>query len=414
MYVHLLANVTARIVNASGPLLALNRSALWANNSALGADVTAAESTSGSLGAQLTFAAPGPAETIEVTVRVGLSFIDPAHAAANLAAAQQGGAGGAGPWIDFDAAVDAVGAVWEPYVSRVVVAGAAEAGAAIAAAGAGLPPAARALAYKAARNASTVDPLQVVMASTVYRAFKAPSNYSESDGAYVGLDGAVHAAAQPGSAFLSDLSEWDIARTQASFLALLAPDVSADLVATLVTMAVQHNQSGALPRWPIASVEAGCMTGSHGVVILSDAVVKGVPGLDAPAVLATVLAALAAEDALDDFETYGYIPIESSNTAASDTLEWSWDAGIGSGLAAFLGDAANAQRLWNVSQAYRRVWDPKDARHIFCPKTAAGAFKCPLDAALPYFLDAPGYVEGNALQYAAFVPHDMPALVHEV
>ena len=163
------------------------------------------------------------------------------------------------------------------------------------------------------------------------------------------------------------------------------------------------------------------------MVILSDAVIKGVPGIDgaqtrrnhkirqavpppppphppplffhaAPAVLSTVLAALAAEEALDDFTTYGYIPIESSNTAASDTLEWAWDAGIGSGLAAFLGDAPNAARLWNVSQAYRRVWDPSDPRHIFCPKTAAGAFKCPLDAALPYFLDAGGYVEGNALQ----------------
>ena len=44
--------------------------------------------------------------------------------------------------------------------------------------------------------------------------------------------------------------------------------------------ALQHNQSGALPRWPIASVEAGCMTGSHGVVILTDAVLKGVPGIN--------------------------------------------------------------------------------------------------------------------------------------
>jgi putative alpha-1,2-mannosidase len=189
------------------------------------------------------------------------------------------------------------------------------------------------------------------MASTVYRAFKAPTNYTEPcDGSYMGLDGSVHAAA-PGAAFLSDLSEWDISRTQASWLALLAPDVSVDLTNSLVTMAVQvrgrgwsglhlsrvlcdaeslvsvlvipfmhfilqHNQSGALPRWPIASVEAGCMTGSHGVIILSDAVVKGVPGVDAPAILKTVTAAVAAEDASNDFDTYGYVPIESSNTVS--------------------------------------------------------------------------------------------------
>ena len=77
------------------------------------------------------------------------------------------------------------------------------------------------------------------MASTVYRAYKAPTNYSEADGAYLGLDGAVHAASSPGTAFLSDLSEWDIARTQASWLALTAPEISADLAATLVSMATQ-------------------------------------------------------------------------------------------------------------------------------------------------------------------------------
>jgi putative alpha-1,2-mannosidase len=80
---------------------------------------------------------------------------------------------------------------------------------------------------------------QISFASTVYRAFKAPTNYTEPcDGSYMGLDGAVHTAA-PGAAFLSDLSEWDIARTQASWLALLAPDVSVDLTNTLVAMAVQ-------------------------------------------------------------------------------------------------------------------------------------------------------------------------------
>lgn len=410
VYVHLVANISVRTVNSSATLLA-PQSSIWSNNSVLPTDVTSAESDSGSLGAQISFAAAGGSSAVlELTIRVGLSFIDPAHAVDNLRAAQQQPQG----WVAFDDAVDGATAVWETYVSRAEVVGEAEAAAAVAAAGAGLPPAARARAYKLARNTSGFDPQLISFASTVYRAFKAPTNYTEPcDGSYMGLDGAVHTAA-PGAAFLSDLSEWDIARTQASWLALLAPDVSVDLTNTLVAMAVQHNRSGELPRWPIASVEAGCMTGSHGVVILSDAVVKGVPGVNAPAILATVTAAVASEDGSNEFNTYGYVPIEASNTAASDTLEWSWDAGIASGLASFLGDAALSAQLWNTSQSYRRVWDPSDKRHIFCPKTAAGEFKCPLDAALPYFLDSGGYVEGNALQYQAFVPHDMFALVNEL
>ena len=37
----------------------------------------------------------------------------------------------------------------------------------------------------------------------------------------------------------------------------------------------------------------------------------------ATAVLSTVISALAAEDSQNDFETYGYIPIESSNTVSA-------------------------------------------------------------------------------------------------
>jgi hypothetical protein len=161
VYVHLAANVTARVVSGTSTLLPPTAS-LWSNNSALAAGITSAASTSGSLGAQLTFAASGgSAAVIEVTVRVGISFVDPAHAWANLIVAQQRPSSEGSSWVDFDDALDATALVWEGYVSRAVVAGAAEAGAAIAAAGEGLAPAARALAYKAARNASGVDPLQV-------------------------------------------------------------------------------------------------------------------------------------------------------------------------------------------------------------------------------------------------------------
>jgi hypothetical protein len=68
------------------------------------------------------------------------------------------------------------------------------------------------------------------------------------------------------------------------------------------------------------------MTGSHGVVILSDAVVKGVPGVNAPAILATVTAAVASEDGSNEFNTYGYVPIEASNTVGAEI--WNLRMGI--------------------------------------------------------------------------------------
>lgn len=48
----------------------------------------------------------------------------------------------------------------------------------------------------------------------------------------------------------SDLSLWDIHRTQTSLLTLLQPSVSLDIVKSLIRM---YKDGGVLPRWPIAN-----------------------------------------------------------------------------------------------------------------------------------------------------------------
>ena len=50
----------------------------------------------------------------------------------------------------------------------------------------------------------------------------------------------------------SDLSLWDIHRTQTSLLTLLQPNVSLDIVKSLIRM---YKDGGVLPRWPIANGE---------------------------------------------------------------------------------------------------------------------------------------------------------------
>ena len=57
---------------------------------------------------------------------------------------------------------------------------------------------------------------QVKVYSALYRTFMSPTIYSESDGAYLGFDDQVHYASSVGPQFnfVSDLSLWDIHRTQ--------------------------------------------------------------------------------------------------------------------------------------------------------------------------------------------------------
>ena len=45
-----------------------------------------------------------------------------------------------------------------------------------------------------------------------------------------------------------------------------------------------------------------------------------------------------------------------------------------------------------------------------CPRTRTGALRCPLDPKLPYPFEK-HYVEGSALQWLWFVPHDPLLLV---
>lgn len=52
------------------------------------------------------------------------------------------------------------------------------------------------------------------------------------------------------SRYFSDLSLWDIHRTQAPLLTLLRPDISSGITHSLLSM---YEQGGALPRWPIAN-----------------------------------------------------------------------------------------------------------------------------------------------------------------
>jgi hypothetical protein len=116
----------------------------------------------------------------------------------------------------------------------------------------------------------------------LYHAHSAPTNYTEwptsgggggGGGTYRGMDGDVHRAAR-GATYFSDMSIWDIHRTQTPLLALLRRDIASDVVRSLLAM---YSDGGALPRWPLATVYTGCMVGSHANVIIADAWFRGVP-----------------------------------------------------------------------------------------------------------------------------------------
>jgi predicted alpha-1,2-mannosidase len=91
---------------------------------------------------------------------------------------------------------------------------------------------------------------QVKFYTSMYHAHLAPSTWSEASGNYLGWDHKLHNLKESGysdiAAFYTDMSIWDIHRTQMPMLGLLQPDVLRDSVRSLL---LADKQGGDIPRW---------------------------------------------------------------------------------------------------------------------------------------------------------------------
>lgn len=286
----------AVVVEAAGPAPAVQ---FWANAALRPAQPEVSDTATSdkdSLGAALRWpSCGGEAGDCTVGVRVALSLVDVAGAWSNLRA--QAGA------ATFDATRAAAADSWRALLSRMTFP-------------AGVPAATRS-----------------TLLSALYRTSLSPTNYTEADGRYMGADNSVHRwppARWPGGrGFFSDLSLWDTHRTQMPWLGLVHPQVAADTVRSVLTMG---DQAGALPRWPLASVFAGCMVADHGIVSAADALRQGLlPDADVARVLDTCVRQVTENvphnrrTALKHWAAHGYVPSEDAGASASLTLEYALD-----------------------------------------------------------------------------------------
>ncbi|MEI8259404.1 MAG: GH92 family glycosyl hydrolase, partial [Deltaproteobacteria bacterium] len=242
-----------------------------------------------------------------VTVAVGLSFTDVAHAQANLVAES--------PARDFDAARTAAEARWESALSVVRIEG---------------------------RDENDFRTFY----SALYHTLLMPTLATDVDGTYRGLDGGVHHA--DGYRYYTDFSLWDTYRTEHPLVNLLFPAYARDFARSLTAMAVQ---GGYVPRWPLGTGETGGMIGDSADIVLADSWLKGVRDFDLRAAYTVMRAQATAPAApgirieragLASYLSRGYISIEAAGTSVSNTLEYAYDDHALSVLADALGEHADA------------------------------------------------------------------------
>ncbi|MBM9504421.1 GH92 family glycosyl hydrolase [Actinacidiphila acididurans] len=324
----------------------------------------------------------------QVTMKVALSYVSQANAAANLEAEDPG-------W-NVDAVAQRTYAQWNSLLSRIRIGG------------------------------GTADQRQEFY-TALYHTMLEPSIFSDAGGDYLGFDDQVHRTAHGGVQY-ANFSGWDIYRSEIPLLAVVAPRQTGQMMTSLLN---DQAQGGWLPKWGFANDYTDVMNGDAADPMLAEAYAMGARGFDAHAALAAMVKGATSIPAspadkgqgwyverpqLDSYQSLGYIPnttqssLSPTNNGASETIEYATaDFGIAqlakalgdtSTYSAFLGRSQNWTNIFNTDTGYIQPRDGNGQFPQFDPTTdGMGDF------------GQSGFQEGNAAQYTWAIPQNIQGLI---
>jgi predicted alpha-1,2-mannosidase len=253
---------------------------------------------------------------------------------------------------------------------------------------------------------------ETVFYTALYHTLLHPNVFSDVNGQYSGEDGRVHVT--DGYTQYTNFSGWDIYRGEEQLLALLAPKATSNMIRSLVADA---EQTGHLPRWPVANAETDMMVGDPADMIIADAYAFGARGFDARVALRQMLAgagvltgsraqpsaptatANGERPGLAAYLARGYTPM-----AAATTLEYAIADFAISQFAGALGDHVDQRLLLARSANWKQTFNASSG--FVEPRRSDGTFPRHLKPT-----STMGFVEGNAWQYTFMVPQDMSGLL---
>lgn len=282
------------------------------------------------------------------------------------------------PHWDFNRVRGAAERCWEEYFSRIVIEGSED----------------------ARRNLYT----------SLYHLLIQPNNIADTDGLYRGPDGEVHTA--PDGRYYSTFSLWDTFRGAHSLYTVIYPE----MVPGFINSMLLHSEVyGYLPIWALWGMENYCMIGNHGVPPVVEAVLKGIPGIDAREAYRQVRKSLTTphyRSEWDIYDRYGYSPFDLiREESVSRTLECCYDDWCAALLARHLGYEEDYRFFMRRAGYYRNLFD--DQTGFMRGRDSDGNWRTPFDV---FHLSHGGtvggdYTEGNAWQYTWHVLHQPEELI---
>jgi predicted alpha-1,2-mannosidase len=152
--------------------------------------------------------------------------------------------------------------------------------------------------------------------------------------------------------------------------------------------------------------ENWCMTGYHSVSVLSDAIAKGLK-IDAEEALKAMVSTSTVPwySGLGEYMKLGYVPLDKTSTAASNTLEYAYDDWTIAAAAQRIGNTEVAERYLKRAGNYRNIFD--SFLGLARPRYSDGSFKPEFDIKQTM---GQGFIEGNSLNYSFHVPQDVNGL----
>ncbi len=259
----------------------------------------------------------------------------------------------------------------------------------------------------AAIDVDGTDEEKAIFYTALYHTLIQPNVVSDVNGDYMAPDYTVqHSPKQP---VYTTFSLWDTYRAAHPLYTLIQPERTADFAASMLD---HFDRYGYLPIWHLWGQDNYCMIGNHSIPVLADAVLKGLPGLDVEHIYRAMYESSTVSHPNSPFDLwneYGYMPEDRQSQSVSITLEFAFDDWCVAQVAKKLGKTADYEYFMKRAGNYRNVFDPESK--FFRGRNSDGKWVEPFD---PYGYGGNGgnpYTEGNAWQWAWYVPQDVPALV---
>ncbi len=244
--------------------------------------------------------------------------------------------------------------------------------------------------------------------TALYHTMIQPNTMSDVNGEYMAADYTTRKVANNETHYTT-FSLWDTFRASHPLYTLLEPERVTDFVKSMIR---QYEYYGYLPIWQLWGQDNYCMIGNHSIPVITDAILKGIPGIDVEKAYEAVYNSSVTSHPNSPFEVwekYGFMPENIQTQSVSITLEQAYDDWCVAQLAAKLNKDADYQRFHKRSEYYRNLFHPKTK--FFQSKNDKGEWIEPFD---PYQYGGNGghpFTEGNAWQYFWYVPHSIQALM---